>query len=258
VSILERATQTRARLDELQQLTTDTQRRQRIVDRIDRLRRLVAVATELADAAVELRRVGRRVPVEVSLRAGTVMEQVRQQHDLAMASVGAVGEEAFTAMLDEVRALIGDARDDGGMSARAGSVLGVARHELREQWRGFLEEDVEVAAVSEELLQALGRLSGRFRNECVVVRERLAVVRQLQTKPLPTAGDAQRARDAAARLAEAWRDLGSGSITEGVRTFLLATTRPGGALASLLTPEVRSWLEDNTLLDRFRIRQSGT
>lgn len=131
--------------------------------------------------------------------------------------------------------------------------LGEVNKGLTLSWRRWVED--RVPPIPAELLQVLEgvpALAGPVRD----IRAARAQMRQASEALPSDAADIAAARVAADRLSGLWESLAGGGIPEAVVVFLRAAGQRNGAVFSLLTPEVGTWLQQHALVDTLRIRLS--
>lgn len=240
MNVLEQAESVRAQLRVLTDLIKNEGIRQRVHQRFIRIQSVSEKIEPLATASVELSAVGRPVPRDLELKLVALKKDVASGREAVRKDVTNLTGDSIVETLQKIE-----------------QVLLNVEQNLSAQWVGFVRQDVRLPAVSEELLRALESLGAAFRQDCEQIRNLRASIENLSERQLPEKGDVDRLAIAARELQRAWEGLGSGTLTDDVRDFLMNTGAPEGAPLSNLTGEVLEWLAQHSLIERFIIRQAG-
>jgi hypothetical protein len=239
MSIVERIETTGRAIAQYRKLREDARLGGRIRERLQRLNAICGGIEPLSIANRELTSAGRSMPVGAAGALMKLRTQLSDQRDRVKDDVSNVAGDAFVDTLQEV-----ERRIDAVQLAS------------ENEWARFAAEDVALPEISIELLRSLQGLDQSFSSDCDKIRELQASVELIKSRSLPGEGDVARLRSAAEDLRAAWANLGAGSLTDKIRTFLVETASPEGAAASRMTAEVIAWLQKHSLETRFRIRQS--
>jgi hypothetical protein len=125
------------------------------------------------------------------------------------------------------------------------------QHRLNAGWKAYLEE--KTPPRNDEVLVVLGRLPA-FRD---AIDEMRALYRELETLYPPhlpqKEGELDQVGNIVDAIQEIWNGLAAENTSEPVLAFLREAGSQGAPL-TLLTDEVRQWLETNALLNSFLVR----
>jgi hypothetical protein len=239
MNVLDRIDTTGKAIVQYKKLVSDVRLRDRIRERTQRVASICRKTEPLVTAQEELAWIGSNSALDVGAALTRLKNQLINQRDQIRADVTHVASDAFVDVLQEVTRLIDEVQQS-----------------LHSEWTRLAAEDIELPDISDDLLRSLQGLDPSFASDCQRIRETQARVVSMTSKPLPGAGDVERLRRAAEDLRAQWANLGAGTLTDDVRTFLMETAAAAGAPVARLTPKVQSWLRTHSLEGRFRIRQS--
>lgn len=116
-----------------------------------------------------------------------------------------------------------------------------------------VRRSVDMPAVDEELLDQLDRAGLDVEDLRSPVESAEGDLMLLESRHLPAEGDIGRLMAAAAKRREAVDRLQQ-LLSPDVAQFIVAASKPPGAALSLLTDEVRAFLNDHDIEPRYRLR----
>lgn len=137
------------------------------------------------------------------------------------------------------------------LTNRVKSLAIAANRSIEEAWRRFVAENAPSG--SDEVLDALGKLPQMRAGVARIRQCRQKVVTLAATVPADPVSAIEQLRGLVAEHGSAWAELTAASVPPSVLQFLRACAADG-APVTMLTKEVRDWLEARELLGSFRIR----
>lgn len=122
-----------------------------------------------------------------------------------------------------------------------------------EAWRRY-RETLSIPNVDEDFIATLERAGVDVADTSLQVQSALSRLAIREARTLPLQGDVATLQTVVADLAGALETLGS-LVPPAAREFIVSASRETGASLDLLTDDVRRFLEDTGLTERYRIRQ---
>jgi urease gamma subunit len=232
--LIERARNVKDKVEDLEAARQNRERENRFQNRHEKLRRLVEEVQPLASELRVLREEG----IDIDYQGGN-LDQIVQRIETI--------KDEFDS---EAAWIIQDENDLSDLDKWIRRHRDKIQRKLQSTWRDYYQ--AQVPDFSDDLLNVLRRFDD-FRGAVQTIRERSRQLQEWKDNPPDTKDSLSTFQELAEERRATWEQLRSDEMSEDVLSFLVDAGTEG-ATVEQLTDEVRTWLDQNDLLDRVHIR----